>query len=404
MQFNFNYILLNLEILNTNVQDFITDNLRKDISKIIFKGSPFCGVTIQEIANQIVAKKKSEKKLPTWFHTKNIYFPEKISIEQTSSEITAKYKSELTDGESLIDLSGGFGVDSFYFSKKIPFLIHCEIDENLSKIVEHNFKLLDARNIKTVAANGISYLNELKSIKFDWIYLDPSRRDTIRNKVFLLKDCAPNVPEILDELFLKTNNILLKVSPILDITATIKELKYTKEIHIVSVQNEVKELLFVLEKGYSNSPEIITIDIHKSNAKKFSFNEAKERETISLYAAPLTYLYEPNAAILKSGGFHSISNEYKLYKLQEHSHLYTSKHLIDFPGRIFRIQKVIPYQKKSIKKELTMKKANITVRNFPKSVEQLRKETKLADGGYWYLFFTTLSNHKKVIIICEKET
>ncbi|AUC17039.1 SAM-dependent methyltransferase [Tenacibaculum sp. SZ-18] len=392
---------MNSKILNTEVQDFIDYNLNQDISKIIFKGSPFSEITIQELANQITAKKKSERKLPTWFQCKNIYYPPKISIEQTSSEITAKYKSEIVKGESLIDLTGGFGIDSFYFSKRITHVTHCEINSDLSKIVACNYNVLGVNNIETKATDGIRFLVEQNGIKFDWVYIDPSRRDDSKNKVFLLKDCAPNVPEELDNLFLKTNNILIKVSPILDITSTIRELKYVKEVHIVAIQNEVKELLFVLEKNFSNDPKIIAINIKKSNIEEFEFNLLEKNSTGS-YSMPLKYLYEPNSAILKSGGFEIVTHKFNVNKIQQHSHLYTSDKLTNFPGRSFLIEKVIPYNKKEIKKHLPSKKANITVRNFPKTVAQVRKETKLSDGGNIYIFFTTLNNGSKVMIISEK--
>ncbi len=392
---------MNSKILNTEVQDFIDSNLNQDISKIIFKGSPFPEITVQELANQISAKKKSEKKLPTWFQCKNIYFPPKISIEQTSSEITAKYKSEIVNGESLIDLSGGFGIDSYYFSKRITHVTHCEINTDLSKIVAYNYNVLGVDNIETKATDGIQYLKEQNEVKFDWIYIDPSRRDDSKNKVFLLKDCAPNIPEELDDLFLKADNILIKVSPILDITSTLRELKYVKEVHIVAVHNEVKELLFVLEKNFLNDPKIITINIKKSLKEVFQFSLSEKNSTNS-YSAPLKYLYEPNSAILKSGGFEIITNKFEVLKLEQHSHLYTSEELINFPGRSFLIEKVIPYNKKEIKKHLPSKKANITVRNFPKTVAQVRKETKISDGGNTYIFLTTLKDGSKAMIISSK--
>ncbi len=393
---------MNLAILKTEVQTFINEKLNEDLSKIIFKGSPFVSVSIQELANQIVAKKKSQKKLPTWFNSKNIYYPQKVSIEQTSSETTAKYKASLTKGASLIDISGGFGIDSYYFSKNVNNVIHCEINNELSEIVGHNYKELKVSNIETKACNGIVYLKNNTTAKFDWVYTDPSRRNESKNKVFLLKDCSPNVPEELDLLFSKSENILIKVSPILDITSTIKELKYTKEIHIVAVNNEVKELLFILQKNYNKQIQIKAINLLKNKTDEFSFtlnsNEYKE----SNYSLPLKYLYEPNVAILKSGGFKEVASKFNIKKLHQHSHLYTSESLIDFPGRTFSIEKVIPYSKNEIKKNIPNKKANITVRNFPKTVAQIRKETKITEGGDIYLFLTTLTNNAKVMIISNK--
>lgn len=373
--------------------------MNDDITKLIFKGSPFSDISIQELANQIIAKNKSEKKLPTWFQLKKCYFPEKVSIEQTSSEITAEYKSKLVSGNSLIDITGGFGVDSYYFSKVFNSVIHCEIDEDLSRIVTHNFEQLEIKNIKFFSTNGIDFLSETNDF-FDWIYIDSSRRNDEKEKVFLLKDCAPNIPENLNFLFTKTNQILLKTSPILDISSVIKELKFVKEIHIVAVQNEVKELLFILEKEFVSKIKLHTINILKEKSEKFSF--FIEKKETSNYSAPLTYLYEPNAAILKSGGFDQITNQFTIYKLHKHSHLYTSNSLIDFPGRSFKIINILKYDKKALKKFIPENKANISIRNFPKTVAQIRKETGLKDGGDFYIFFTTDLNEKLICLLTIK--
>jgi 16S rRNA G966 N2-methylase RsmD len=390
---------LNFDILSDDVQKFIVDNLKSDITKLILKGSPFDTVSIQELANQIIAKQKSLTKLPTWFSTKNIYYPAKISIEQTSSEITAKYKSELISGDSIIDITGGFGVDCYYFSKQFNKIIHCELNNDLSTIVKHNYQQLKTNNIDTFSGNGFDFLKNSNQ-SFDCIYIDPSRRSDVKGKVFLLKDCLPNVPPKIDFFLSKAKHVLIKVSPILDITNTIRDLKKVKEVHIVAINNEVKELLFLLEKDYLKEIIIKTINFQKENPQKFEFNI--EEKVTSEYLEPLTYLYEPNAAILKSGGFHQISKKLGVFKLHQHSHLYTSEKLIDFPGRVFKIENIISYDKKKLLKLLPNKKANITTRNFPKTVAQIRKETKIKDGGNLFIFFTTNLNNKPKLIICKK--
>ncbi|MCG1036423.1 class I SAM-dependent methyltransferase [Polaribacter sargassicola] len=390
---------MNLNILQPKIQQFIVDNLKSNITKLILKGSPFNEITIQELANQIVAKQKSEQKLATWFTTDNIYYPPKISIEQTSSEITANYKANLLKGDSIIDITGGFGVDCFYFAKQFKKVIHCEINADLSTIVKHNYLQLNVNNITTFSGDGIEFLKNTDK-NFDCIYIDPSRRNDIKGKVFLLKDCLPNVPENIDFLFSKSNQILLKNSPILDISSAISELKFVKEIHIIAIKNEVKEVLFLLEKNYEKDIQIKTINILKDRNQKFDFNF--NEEITSTYSEPLTYLYEPNSAILKSGGFHQIAKKLDVFKLHQHSHLYTSAHLIDFPGRIFKIETILNYDKKKLKRLLPEKKANITTRNFPKTVAQIRKETNLSDGGNNYIFFTTDIQNKPICIICSK--
>ena len=391
---------MNTNILDKNIQEFIDNNLNSDITKLILKGSPFENVSIQELSNQIISKQKSKNKLPTWFTTKNIYYPPKISIEQTSSEISAKYKASLVSGKKLIDITGGFGVDTFYFSKTFDKVTHAEINKELSEIVTHNYNQLAIENVQTIAVNGLNFLKET-SEKFDCIYIDPSRRSDIKGKVFLLKDCLPDVPENIDFLFTKSDTILIKNSPMLDITATLSELKFVKEIHVVAVNNEVKELLFLLKKNTKDTIEIKTCNILKNNIEKFIFELEKNHKTE--YSLPINYLYEPNAAILKSGGFNEVTNQYAVKKIHQHSHLYTSEELIvNFPGRIFKIENIYPYNKKKLKKVFPFSKANITTRNFPKTVAQIRTETKLKDGGNSYLFFTTNSYEELIVINCTK--
>ena len=390
---------MNTAILNTNVQQFITENLKTDITKLILKGSPFSDVSIQELANQIVAKQKAEHKLASWFRTQQIYYPSKINIEQTSSEHTANYKSNLVNGASIIDITGGFGIDCFYFSKQFEAVTHCEINAELSTIVAHNFKQLKINNITTFSGDAFDFLRSTKE-KFDCIYIDPSRRDAVKGKVFLLQDCIPNVPENIDFLFSKTNQILIKTSPILDITSAINELKFVKEVHVIAIHNEVKELLFLLDKEHSKTIEIKTVNIGKEETKTFHFTY--KEDLYSEYSEPLSYLYEPNSAILKSGGFHQITNQLNVSKLQQHSHLYTADILLDFPGRTFKIEQVLSYDKKKLKKLLPENKANITIRNFPKTVAQIRKETKIKEGGTIFIFFTTNFKNELTVVICRK--
>jgi len=390
---------LNPAILNKEVQDFINTHLKSDVTKLILKGSPFETVSIQEIAEQILAKNSCEKKLPSWFKAENIYYPNKLNIEQTSSEITANYKSDLVSGETLIDITGGFGVDAYFFSQKVAAITHCEINEELSAMVTHNFKQLNVKNISTYFGDGIEFLKKSQE-KFDWIYADPSRRNDAKGKVFLLEDCLPNIPKNLDLLFQKTNHILLKVSPILDLKSAVNELNNVKEIHVVAIENEVKELLFLMQKNYTQNIDIKTINFNKEGIQLFNFS--LNEEVSATYSEPKKYLFEPNAAILKAGAFQQISAHLKIDKLHQHSHLYTSDKLVAFPGRRFEIKQCISYDKKQLLKYIPTKKANITTRNFPETVAQIRKKTGLKDGGNQYLFFTTDVNNRHLVLICEK--
>lgn len=388
------------EILNTEIQEFINDNLNSDTAKLLLKGIPFKNVDSKLIIEQIEAKKRCLKKLPTWFNTKNIYFPNKLNIEQTSSETTAAYKASLVSGNSLIDLTGGFGVDTYHFSKQVKNVTHCEINNELSNIVKHNYKSLQIFNVNCLNKNGIEALKQIEQ-PFDWIYIDPSRRDNLKNKVFLLADCEPNI-KTFQGLFLKySKNVIIKTSPLLDLTATLNDLQNVKEIHIVASNNEVKELLWILERNYNNETLVKTVNLKQENSQFFEYIFKVESQANVTYNIPLSYLYEPNSAVLKSGGFNSVSAILTVDKLHQHSHLYTSQELLEFPGRRFKIEHILPYNKKNIAKE-NIKKANITTRNFPLSVSEIRKKLKIKDGGHFYLFFTTDINDNKCVIICSK--
>lgn len=391
---------MNFSILNKNIQQFITQNTGVSISKLALQKNPFPEVDWIAVLNQIEARTKAKDKLPTWFSTENIIYPSKVSVEQTSSEKTADYKASLISGKTLIDLTGGFGVDDYYFSKKFKVVAHCEINEDLSNIVKHNFEQLKVVNCDFYAADSADILDK-SEIKWDWIYIDPSRRNDAKGKVFMLKDCLPNVPESLDFYFEKSNSILIKTAPLLDISAGLSELKFVKNIHIIALENEVKELLFEIHNQYKGSITLKTANILKDKIETFEFVLDDEMDFIP-YELPKKYIYEPNSAIMKSGGFDEVSSIYKIGKLHKHSHLYTSDELIDFPGRAFEIEKVIPYNKNDMKTELANEQANITTRNFPETVENIRKKWKIKNGGNKYCFFTTDKNDNKIVLICTK--
>lgn len=391
---------MNQDLLKSEVQKFINESLEVNFSKIALLKNPFPEISWTEILTQIASKAKAKTKLPTWFNTNNILYPSKISIEQTSSEITANYKTRLASGESIIDLTGGFGIDDYYFSKAFSKVIHCELKQELHDIVKNNLLSLSVKNIECHYGDSLETLKKL-NLKFDWIYVDPSRRNDAKGKVFMLKDCLPNVPENLDLYFTFSDNILIKTAPLLDISAGLSELKNVSEIHVVAINNEVKELLWVLKKDFQGSQKIKTINILKDKEEKFEFDLATN-DNLPTYSEPKKYLYEPNSAILKSGGFNNIAINYKLSKLHQHSHLYTSQELIEFPGRSFKITQILEYNKTNMKEFLINSKANITTRNFPESVDELRKKWKIKDGGELYSFFTTDKTNRKIVLICDK--
>ncbi len=390
------------KLLHKDIQNFITRNLTIPIQELDLRKNPFVEVDYKQILNQIEAKARAKDKLPTWFETENIIYPPKLSIEQTSSETTAQHKSNLIKGNLLIDLTGGFGIDTYYFSKSFQEVIHCEINPELSQIVAHNFEQLQANNIRCLAQDGLEVLKKLNQT-FDWVYIDPSRRNDSKGKVVLLKDCLPDVTSLLDEYLNFTDNILIKTSPLYDISIGLSELKFVKTIHIIALENEVKELLFEIQKTHLSEAHPITIqtvNLTKNHIDKFNF--ALSEKTSAAYSLPQKYLYEPNAAIMKSQGFDHISTAFGINKLHKHSHLYTTDKLIDFPGRIFEIKQTIAYKKQEMKSVLQNTKANITTRNFPQTVAQIRQKWKISEGGNLYCFFTTDIKNEKIVVICEK--
>ncbi|WP_037321715.1 class I SAM-dependent methyltransferase [Salegentibacter sp. Hel_I_6] len=391
---------MNKALLQKEVQEFLRNNLKTTPAKLALRGSPFSNISSSELAQQLTGLQKAEKKLPTWFANRKIYYPPKLNLEQTSSETTAKYKASLIHGKTLLDLTGGLGIDDFYFAENFKEVIHCELNAELSEIAVHNLNQLGRENISFKNEDSISFLKASNN-KFDVIYADPGRRDNAGGKVFRLADCLPNIPENIDLLFNKSNTILIKTSPLLDLQAGISELRFVTEIHIIAINNDVKELLWFLKKGKNSDIKIKTLNLKNTGLEEFDgiFNKTS---TETKYSLPQTFLFEPNAAIMKSGLFGEVASKTNTSKLHPNSHLYTSDQKIKFPGRNFKIIDVHEYKPINLKKKLKNIKANITTRNFPENVASLRKKFKIKDGGKQFIFFTTNLNNEKIVLICEK--
>jgi 16S rRNA G966 N2-methylase RsmD len=387
---------LNKHLLDPEVQAFIDANINADVHRLALSKSPFQDVSAQELAAQIMAKKRCEKKLPTWFNTRNIYYPPLISVEQCSSEATAAYKASLVKGDQVTDLTGGFGVDAFYFSKLAKQVTHCEINEELSEMASHNAKALGATNLSFVAGDGLDYLKTLPSTN-GTLYIDPARRSKT-GKVFLLKDCTPNVVEHMELLRAKSDRIIIKAAPLLDLSAGIKELKHVSEVQVISTKNECKELLFICDREHSGPITITSVAIN-SSIKTINFPEFDE-QTADLVSARLEeYLYEPDVALLKTGKFNAIGNLFSLKKLDVQSHLYTSNLFKpEFPGRIFRITDSITIGELKKQKSLF---GNAIVRNYPEKAENLVKKYKIAAADQQFLIFSKIHNVGYVLIKAE---
>lgn len=375
---------MNQHILAEPVQAYINDHIKVDVNKIALTKPVFEHISSAELAQQIHAKRKSAEKLPTWYQHKNIYYPPILSIEQCSSEITAAYKANLAIGKSLIDLTAGFGVDSYYFAQKIPQVWSCEINPDLSAISAHNAKILNAHQVTCLAEDGIVFLKNTAQ-EFDTIYIDPARRNQ-SSKVFRLKDCSPDVTAYLTLFLTKASRVIIKTSPLLDISAGLNDLTGVSEIHIVSIKNECKELLWIIDKDYHSTPQIVCATLNEQ-AKTFSFgiNDLKVNAEIAT-SDPTGYLYEPDVALLKSGAFNLIAERFGLQKLHQHSQLYFSPEIKpNFLGRIFQID--TSFNLNQFKKEKNLV-GNVIVRNFPESAERLVKKYKIIPHHDAFLIFT----------------
>jgi hypothetical protein len=384
-------------------QEFIRQHQYRNPAELMLQASRYPGLPVAELVKQIQARQKASDKLPTWVANPDVVFPVAVSVEQSSSEATAAYKASLVSGSLLIDLTGGFGVDSFFFAKQFDSVVHVEQNSDLSEVAAHNFRLLGADNIETVNSTAECFLQTFAG-QADVIYLDPARRGERSEKVHLLQDCEPDVLKLLPVLLQKANTVLLKTSPMLDIDLALEQLGTVAQVWVVALHNECKEVLYLITQQAAGETERHAVNLLPDGHKQeITFTKAQEEDATVSYADPQAFLYEPNAAILKSGAYRSVASQYGLQKLHPNSHLYTSATLMpDFPGRSFSCQGVGRYNKKELLARLPSRKANITVRNFPESVADIRKKTGIKEGGMDYLFFTTDMHQKPVVIFCRK--
>ena len=403
-------------MMNQATQDFIRQHQDEDVRQLAFLGSKNPEVDMPFALDQIRGRKMARAKLPRWANIDGIIYPPHISMEQCSSESTALYKAELaarllglpassfSEEIGFVDLTGGFGVDFSYIASRLGMSsMYVERQAHLCEAAKENFGRLGLKNAIVKNEDGIEVLHSLKELKL--IFIDPARRDDAGNKVVSLKDCTPDVTVLQEEMLLKADYVIIKLSPMLDWHRAISELSHVREVHIISVNNECKELLLVLSaRNMGENLRIYCIN----DAQSFVCDEL-DMESSSVKIAPSTleemqYLYEPNASLMKAGCFGVLSERYDARMLSKNSHLFVSREPIAaFPGRSFRIIAVSSFNKKELKRHLSgITKANIATRNFPLSVAELRKRLKLKDGGETYIFATTLSDESHVLVITEK--
>lgn len=388
-------------MINEETQKFIQQHRNSDVRTLALQASRYPGVDMPAALIQIEGWQLAQHKLPRWAATEGLLYPPRISMEQCSSEATAQYKASLAKGSLLADLTGGFGIDCSYMSQNFDKAIYIERNSNLCHIAERNFTLLALNHIEVVNNECEETIPTLPHCS--WIFADPARRSSSGGKVVFLSDCEPDIPALEEEIMQHCDNAMIKCSPMLDIAAACRQLRYVCEVHIVAVANECKELLLILRKEPTEHTALHCTNIHKEQTDIFS--TTLENSHATRYAdEPMCYLYEPNAAIQKGNCHNALSEKYAARKLHPNSHLFTSEEYIkDFPGRCFRILEWTNFSKNSIKEILKdIKQANITVRNFPDNVQTLRKRLKIAEGGDTYLFATTLRDERKVLIKCCK--
>ncbi|WP_299755832.1 hypothetical protein [uncultured Pontibacter sp.] len=394
-----------MRVFTPEEQEFILQHQQQDVAQLILQAKRYPQLPVQELAQQIKARQKAVQKLPTWVQHPQAVFPVALSVEQSSSEVTAAYKASLVSGKLLVDLTGGFGVDSFYFARSFAQVVHVEQNQELQEVAKYNFELLHASNIQSINAAAEDFLSAFEG-KADVLYLDPARRGNQDQKLHLLQDCEPDVLHLLPLLFQKADAILLKTSPMLDIEQALQELAHAVQVWVVALQNEVKEVLYLLKPKAPAPADAARTAVNllpNAEPQQLTFTRTQEDAATPKYTDPQEFVYEPNAAILKAGAYRYLGQHLHLNKLHPNSHLYTSAQLLPhFPGRSFRCLGVSRYNKKELLKRLPQNKANITVRNFPDSVAEIRRKTGIKEGGHTYLFFTTDMHQKPVVLICEK--
>jgi len=384
--------------MNQATLEFIRQHANEDVRQLAFLGKKNPEVDLAYALDQIAGRQKARVKIPSWAAIDGITYPPHLSMEQCSSEQTARYKAQIAGkGERIVDLTAGFGVDMAFMAEGYKEAIHIEQMEHLCAISSANYTQLGLNHIKVVNGNGVDYLHTLDHA--DLIFIDPARRDEHGARTYGIADCTPNVLEIIDEMLEKAPRVMIKLSPMLDWQKAAADIGRVSQVHIVSVANECKELLLVVERD-SKPLQIFCVN----DNQVFSYNSADEIGNFVPLASESQYLYEPNASVMKAGCFQLLSAHFGISQPDKNSHLFLSdKPIADFPGRGFSVERISTMNKKELKTALAgITQANIATRNFPLSVAELRKRLKLKDGGDTYIFATTSAQKGHLLIVCRK--
>lgn len=376
-------------------QDFVEAHALTDVTRLALKYKDVDGVPISLLIDQILGRRKAKTKIPEFYHESRIVFPPSLNLEQSSSEATAQWKASLIlPGTTGVDLSGGFGVDARWMSRRFDQYEFVEPDASLLAMAQHNLRTLGCTNIIYHARTAEQFL-ETSTRTFDFIYVDPSRRNKRSNRVVTFENCQPDVIRLLDLLYRKTGTLMIKASPLLDIDAGLISLRRKFRVIVLAVKNECKEVLFIKDSTINdNNTTIEAIDIGAD--VEFRFSQEEEKLASATIGPAEKFIYEPNAAVLKAGAFKLLTSRYGAKKLHANTHLYTSGNLIEgFPGRCFEVETELKPDRKAAESNFPDGYANVISRNHPLSADELKKKMGLADGGNFYLiaFSSTSGRH-----------
>ncbi len=386
------------KLLDPQIRNFIREHQDADVPSLALKRPPSENWPWKLILDQIKARQKAKIKMPQWLDHQNVIFPPPDIIEQASSTATARYKAHLVNGKTFADLTGGAGVDCWAFAEKFESGICIERDQNAAELLAHNMSLLCKDTIAIHNTAAENFVSQMPTV--DFVYIDPQRRTENKKGFYRFEDCTPNIVELLPSLTTKAKMVMIKASPMLDIWEGIKSLQFVEAVHIVEWQGECKGLIYILNPSQKMSLSDTPVTAAKINdggdmIYHFTFTKAQEETTAPHIAMPQKFLFEPGPAFQKAGAFNALALRYDLHTLHRHTHLYTAQSIRpDFPGHIFEILSILPVDKKS----LPVKKANLKLRNFPGTVEALRRKLGLEDGGEDYLFACTLADESKTLI------
>lgn len=393
--------------LSLIVKQFIAAHEHAEVASIVLKHKEVDGLPIALVAEQLSGRRKARYKLPHYYAHDGILYPPSLNLEQTSSELTATYKAELlrsiVSGDALADLTGGFGIDALAFAHVFKNVVHVEPDHALQRLAQFNHQLLGVHHVLYDPSRAEDFLEAAadKRARFAAIYIDPSRRKSTR-KVFSFSDCTPDVTALQRQISKLTDVLMVKASPMLDLQLALQQLTYVQRVVVLAVDNEVKELLFVTKNGFETETTYSAINISHSGTVAFDFLYSEEMAALPSFSHALRFLYEPNAALMKAGAFRLVATRYGLSKLHANTHLYTSDvNCENFPGRVFKVLAPVKPDRGSIMEFFPDTKANIIIRNYTTTPDELKRRLRLSDGGERYLIGFT-SHKGPSLVVAER--